>query len=70
MLAIGANEVLVRQNDMLRRLVRGLNWCIENDKLSGLDCESCPLGKTEGRIEPTCEIMMRELGLTKEGDGE
>lgn len=52
------------ENDKLRALVRGLNWCTENPDGPRVDCERCPLGVVDGEpLELMCEKMMRELGI-------
>lgn len=55
---------LESENQKLRKLAQGLNWCTENTDGPRVDCERCPLGTIEGRpLELTCENMMRELGI-------
>ena len=53
------------ENDKLRKLARGLNWCTENAKVPSAECERCPLGDTEDG-ELSCEKLMRELGIEVE----
>jgi hypothetical protein len=55
---------LKAENEMLRRLVIGLNWCTESADGPRADCKHCPLGEVEGKpLELTCENMMAELGI-------
>lgn len=55
---------LYDENDKLRELVCGLNWCTESPDGPRVDCEHCPLGVVEGKpLELACEVMMRELGV-------
>lgn len=53
---------IISENERLRRLVIGLNWCTESAFGPGSECENCPLGDNKS-LKPTCEDMMRELGI-------
>ena len=58
---------LEEENDKLRKLARGLNWCTENAKVPSAECERCPLGDTFYECgELSCEKMMRELGIKED----
>ena len=58
-------DILYLENEKLRRLARGLNWCTENAKVPSAECEHCPLGDTFFECgELSCEKLMRELGVT------
>ena len=58
-------DILYLENEKLRKLARGLNWCTENAKVPSAECEHCPLGDTEDG-ELSCEKLMRELGIEAE----
>lgn len=53
------------ENEKLRLLVRGLDYCLSRRKF--VSCERCPLyDVTDVNIEPKCDLMMRELGIEVE----
>ena len=56
-------EQLETENEKLRELVKGLNWCIDYGS-NELGCDGCPLPQSSKR-ECECEIRMRELGVEK-----
>lgn len=59
---LGYIEQLEAENEKLRKLVRGLWYCTENENKAL--CEGCPLGTVEGdRLALACEKLMRELGI-------
>ena len=61
---VDENFKLRLENQKLRRLARGLNWCTENAKVPSAECERCPLGDTFFECgELSCEKLMRELGI-------
>ena len=54
---------LKNENDKLRKLVRGLDYCLSSRRRF-VSCERCPLyDVTDVNIEPKCMRMMRELGI-------
>ena len=57
-------DAIESENEKLRKLVFGLNWCAECVGEPRVECERCPLGPVEGKpLELTCENMMHELGI-------
>ena len=60
------HEAAKAENEKLRLLVRGLNYCLSSRR-KFVSCERCPLyDVTDVNIEPKCDLMMRELGIDKE----
>ena len=58
-------EIRGAENDKLRKLVRGLDYC--SDELNSAECERCPLyDPADPILEPKCVRMMRELKIDKE----
>lgn len=56
---------LKAENEKLRLLVRGLDYC--SDELSSAECDKCPLhDPSDPNLEPKCVRMMRDLGIDKE----
>ena len=60
-----SRDYMYLENEKLRRLARGLNWCTENAKMPSAECEYCPLGDA-GYGELSCERLMRELAIEVE----
>ena len=58
------HEAAKAENEKLRLLVRGLDYCSEEMNYS--DCEKCPLGDDDESLRPTCVRMMEELGIKRE----
>lgn len=53
-------DELTTENHKLRELVRGLEWCHDDQRGA---CYDCPIG---GKRIGRCERMMRELGIKEE----
>lgn len=57
---------LKAENAKLRELVRAFDWCTENFDIPS-KCDQCPLPQSK-KLEPECEVRMRELGVEVSDD--
>ena len=56
------HEAYQVENEKLRLLVRGLDYC--SDELNSAECDKCPLyDPADPVLEPKCVRMMREMGI-------